>query len=154
MAVCAVVYRCKLFVHHLSYYYYCSWPRHSIAHRRSPRLTDTMVAAWFMDDDTAADQRLPHQTDPLQPVSLAQLRAIGVLHWTIPVAGHEVRRRPVAVWGGLGSRPPVFCSRLFNRRRWRRFARSATTPHKMWYAHWPCCHTTPPAVQLLGVSLS
>ena len=43
-----------------------------------------MVQAWFMDSSDE-DQRLPHQLEPPQPVSLEQLADIGVLYFNIPV---------------------------------------------------------------------
>ncbi|XP_019627316.1 PREDICTED: 1,2-dihydroxy-3-keto-5-methylthiopentene dioxygenase [Branchiostoma belcheri] len=45
-----------------------------------------MVRAWYMDDSDA-DQRCPHMTDPIQPVELDQLKNIGVLHWKL--SGNE-----------------------------------------------------------------
>lgn len=41
-----------------------------------------MVQAWFMDSSNA-DQRLPHQLDPPQPVSLEDLSNSGVLYWKL-----------------------------------------------------------------------
>lgn len=41
-----------------------------------------MVQAWFMDSSNA-DQRLPHQLDPPQPVSLEDLSNSGVLYWKV-----------------------------------------------------------------------
>lgn len=43
-----------------------------------------MVHAWYMDE-LAGDQRLPHQPEPLQTVSVTQLAVLGVLHWRVPV---------------------------------------------------------------------
>lgn len=40
-----------------------------------------MVRAWFMDKRDHDDQRLPHQTDPLEEVSLEQLEKLGVEYW-------------------------------------------------------------------------
>jgi hypothetical protein len=42
-----------------------------------------MVKAWYMDDDTASDQRLPHQRTPNVEVSSAQLDALGVLQFKL-----------------------------------------------------------------------
>lgn len=39
------------------------------------------ISAWFMDDDTAADQRLPRKQEPNKPVSRDELAALGVLSW-------------------------------------------------------------------------
>jgi len=36
------------------------------------------ITAWYMDD-VEGDQRLPHKTEPLQPVSVEELAALGVL---------------------------------------------------------------------------
>lgn len=41
-----------------------------------------MVSAWYMDD-SKEDQRAPHKTDPLQPVSLEELKALGVLYFQV-----------------------------------------------------------------------
>jgi 1,2-dihydroxy-3-keto-5-methylthiopentene dioxygenase len=39
------------------------------------------IQAWYMDDKDDVDQREPHKTDPVQPVSVDQLDALGVLSW-------------------------------------------------------------------------
>jgi 1,2-dihydroxy-3-keto-5-methylthiopentene dioxygenase len=39
------------------------------------------IEAWYMDSSDE-DQRLPHKTDPVQPVSLETLALLGVLAWT------------------------------------------------------------------------
>lgn len=36
------------------------------------------ITAWYMDD-CDGDQRLPHKTEPLQPVAVEDLDALGVL---------------------------------------------------------------------------
>lgn len=41
-----------------------------------------MVSAWYMDG-SKEDQRAPHKTDPLQPVSLEELKALGVLYFQV-----------------------------------------------------------------------
>ena len=41
-----------------------------------------MVKAWFMDSSDE-DQRLPHQLDPPEPVSLEDLKNCGVLYWKV-----------------------------------------------------------------------
>lgn len=48
-----------------------------------------MVRAWYMDDSDT-DQRLEHQLDPPQFVSLDKLTQLGVLHWIFdPSSYHE-----------------------------------------------------------------
>jgi 1,2-dihydroxy-3-keto-5-methylthiopentene dioxygenase len=39
-----------------------------------------VVVAWYMDD-SAEDQRAPHQCVPPRPVSAEELAALGVLQW-------------------------------------------------------------------------
>jgi 1,2-dihydroxy-3-keto-5-methylthiopentene dioxygenase len=39
------------------------------------------IQAWYMDDKDDVDQREPHKTDPVQPVSVDQLASLGVLSW-------------------------------------------------------------------------
>ena len=39
------------------------------------------IEAWYMDD-SEEDQRLPHKTNPVQPVSTEILDELGVLTWT------------------------------------------------------------------------
>ena len=46
-----------------------------------------MVKAWFMDSSDE-DQRLPHQLDPPQPVSLEDLENCGVLYWKVSRSDH------------------------------------------------------------------
>ncbi|KAJ6464967.1 Acireductone dioxygenase ARD family [Mycena sanguinolenta] len=46
-----------------------------------------MHAYYF--DNLPTDQRLPHTTDPLQPVSADTLAKLGVLSWHVPIDGHE-----------------------------------------------------------------
>lgn len=41
-----------------------------------------MVQAWYMDESTA-DPRMPHRAQPDRPVSLEQLRTLGVLYWKV-----------------------------------------------------------------------
>jgi len=59
-----------------------------------------MVKAWFMDSSDT-DQRLPHQLDPPEPVSLEDLKNCGVLYWKVNHRGsyrrvsgtvHELKR--------------------------------------------------------------
>ncbi|CAL8299372.1 unnamed protein product [Boreogadus saida] len=40
------------------------------------------LEAWYMDSSDE-DQRLPHKLSPNQPVSLDELKKIGVLHWKL-----------------------------------------------------------------------
>lgn len=52
-----------------------------------------MVQAWYMDESTA-DPRKPHHAQPDRPVSLEQLRTLGVLYWKVRVqAGATTRLR-------------------------------------------------------------
>ena len=39
------------------------------------------IEAWYMDGSDE-DQRLPHKTDPVEPVPIADLAALGVLSWS------------------------------------------------------------------------
>jgi len=43
-----------------------------------------MVQAWYMDSSDE-DQRLPHQLDPPQPVSLADLEQLGIVYYNIEI---------------------------------------------------------------------
>lgn len=55
---------------------------------RSPpqaKLVAAMVQAWYMDE-SADDPRLPHRLEPARPVSLEQLRRLGVLYWKVRAA--------------------------------------------------------------------
>ncbi|EDL36952.1 acireductone dioxygenase 1, isoform CRA_b [Mus musculus] len=47
-----------------------------------------MVQAWYMDESTA-DPRKPHRAQPDRPVSLEQLRTLGVLYWKIKMFFEE-----------------------------------------------------------------
>ncbi|XP_004648115.1 1,2-dihydroxy-3-keto-5-methylthiopentene dioxygenase [Octodon degus] len=47
-----------------------------------------MVQAWYMDESTD-DPRLPHRLNPDCPVSLEQLRKLGVLYWKLDPDKHE-----------------------------------------------------------------
>eukprot|EP00064_Thunnus_orientalis_P009094 superscaffoldBa00001135_g9117 len=38
------------------------------------------IEAWYIDSSDE-DQRKPHRLNPNQPVSLEELKKIGVLHW-------------------------------------------------------------------------
>ena len=44
-------------------------------------LIQMAIEAWYMDD-SEEDQRLPHKTNPVQPVSTEILDELGVLTWT------------------------------------------------------------------------
>eukprot|EP00904_Undaria_pinnatifida_P011021 jgi/Undpi1/7049/HiC_scaffold_21.g09523.m1 len=41
------------------------------------------IEAWYMDDDTTTDQRLPHRQSPNAECNFAVLEQIGVLHWEL-----------------------------------------------------------------------
>ena len=45
-----------------------------------------VLRAWYMDS-SEADQRAPHQLAPNQPVSAAHLDRLGVLSWSLDMAG-------------------------------------------------------------------
>uniref|UniRef100_A0A8C5QIH6 Acireductone dioxygenase n=1 Tax=Leptobrachium leishanense TaxID=445787 RepID=A0A8C5QIH6_9ANUR len=47
-----------------------------------------MVWAWYMDD-SCEDQRKPHRLQPEQPVTLEQLRALGVHSYTLDADNYE-----------------------------------------------------------------
>ncbi|KAM7174123.1 acireductone dioxygenase [Macrochelys suwanniensis] len=47
-----------------------------------------MVEAWYMDE-SGEDQRAPHRQEPHQPVSLGQLRRLGVFHWKLDADNYE-----------------------------------------------------------------
>lgn len=40
------------------------------------------LEAWYIDSSDE-DQRKPHRLNPNQPVSLEELKKIGVLHWKV-----------------------------------------------------------------------
>ncbi|CAL8294177.1 unnamed protein product [Arctogadus glacialis] len=46
------------------------------------------LEAWYMDSSDE-DQRLPHKLSPNQPVSLDELKKIGVLHWKLNADMYE-----------------------------------------------------------------
>ncbi|CAM9470572.1 unnamed protein product [Discosporangium mesarthrocarpum] len=48
-----------------------------------------VIEAWYMDDDTTADQRLPHRQEPNVPCSLDNLASIGVLNWKLDADKYE-----------------------------------------------------------------
>ncbi|KAJ6461802.1 Acireductone dioxygenase ARD family [Mycena sanguinolenta] len=51
-----------------------------------------MHAYYF--DNLPTDQRLPHTTDPLQPVSVETLAKLGVLSWHVPISENGVQNVP------------------------------------------------------------
>lgn len=53
-----------------------------------PWAAATMVQAWYMDESTA-DPRKPHRAQPDRPVSLEQLRTLGVLYWKLDADKYE-----------------------------------------------------------------
>ncbi|XP_061089420.1 acireductone dioxygenase [Conger conger] len=47
-----------------------------------------MIEAWYLDECNG-DQRLPHKCDPNKPVSLEELKQLGVLHWKLDADIYE-----------------------------------------------------------------
>ncbi|CAM9983420.1 unnamed protein product [Scytosiphon promiscuus] len=47
------------------------------------------IEAWYMDEDTSADQRLPHRQTPNLACDTAELESLGVLHWELNADKHE-----------------------------------------------------------------
>ncbi|CAN0443748.1 unnamed protein product [Ascophyllum nodosum] len=47
------------------------------------------IEAWYMDDDTSADQRLPHRQDPNVECDVAELKSLGVVNWTLDADKYE-----------------------------------------------------------------
>ena len=39
------------------------------------------LEAWYMDDDTETDQRLPHHKNPPEYVSVDEVAKLGILFW-------------------------------------------------------------------------
>ena len=60
-----------------------------------------MVQAWYMDESTA-DPRKPHRAQPDRPVSLEQLRTLGVLYWKVRVQAGAPRACARARRAGVG----------------------------------------------------
>lgn len=59
-----------------------------------------MVQAWIFNDADQGDQKAPHQTNPIQPVSLETLDSLGVSYWHIPTTVEAAKATPDA--GKLG----------------------------------------------------
>lgn len=47
------------------------------------------IEAWYMDEDTNSDQRLPHRQNPNVACDIPTLKALGVLHWQLDADKHE-----------------------------------------------------------------
>jgi hypothetical protein len=60
-----------------------------------PKRRVKMVQAWYYNDDASVDPREAHQYDPPRPVSMEQLAAIGVLHWTFDVSNSDTLNQRV-----------------------------------------------------------
>lgn len=56
--------------------------------------TPGQMFAYYMDDDTATDQRAPHVREPRTPVSRAELAALGVLYWRMDASVCVLRLAP------------------------------------------------------------
>ncbi|CAL5028189.1 unnamed protein product [Urochloa decumbens] len=50
---------------------------------------DDVVQAWYMDDTTEEDQRLPHHGQPDDPVPLAKLLDLGIIAMRLDADNHE-----------------------------------------------------------------
>ncbi|TVU03568.1 hypothetical protein EJB05_50884 [Eragrostis curvula] len=50
---------------------------------------EDVVEAWYMDDDTEGDQRLPHRRQPNDPVPLSRLLDLGVVPMRLDAENHE-----------------------------------------------------------------
>nr|CAB3486696.1 unnamed protein product [Digitaria exilis] len=50
---------------------------------------DAVVQAWYMDDTTEEDQRLPHHRQPDEPVPLAKLLDLGIVAMRLDADNHE-----------------------------------------------------------------
>lgn len=50
------------------------------------------IDAWFMDDDTAGDQRLPHKKEPNEECSTDELAKLGELNKCCVQSSHETRQ--------------------------------------------------------------
>ena len=48
-----------------------------------------------MDDDTSADQRLPHRQDPNVECDVAELKSLGKSHANINFRGHKLSQNKV-----------------------------------------------------------
>jgi len=46
------------------------------------------MRAYYFDNEPS-DQRLPHDYNPSRPVDPSVLQRLGLLHWNVPVKGHE-----------------------------------------------------------------
>eukprot|EP01147_Barroeca_monosierra_P004909 gene4909-6910_t len=68
-----------------------------------------MVQAWVMDTSDA-DQRLPHKTEPVQPITVEDLRELGVLYWHVPVDGHEEKLDLICKERSYANQDMVTCS--------------------------------------------
>jgi 1,2-dihydroxy-3-keto-5-methylthiopentene dioxygenase len=68
-----------------------------------------MRAYYF--DNVPGDQRLPHDYNPSRPVSEETLSKLNVLHWTIPVDGHEDKLNAIAKERGYKNRDMINVSK-------------------------------------------
>ncbi|KAK3145065.1 hypothetical protein QOZ80_4AG0322530 [Eleusine coracana subsp. coracana] len=50
---------------------------------------EDVVSAWYLDDDTEGDQRLPHHRQPDDPVPLAKLLDLGLVALRLDAENHE-----------------------------------------------------------------
>ncbi|XP_015757465.1 PREDICTED: 1,2-dihydroxy-3-keto-5-methylthiopentene dioxygenase-like [Acropora digitifera] len=77
-----------------------------------------MVSAWFMDSSDE-DQRLSHQLDPPQPVSLEDLANCGVLYWKVSFFSliytrqNNLYEKEIVDVNCNGIIPQIICSDVF-----------------------------------------
>ena len=51
--------------------------------------SEVTLDCWYMDDDSEADQRLPHRREPNEAAGVDAIRALGVVSWRLDADQHE-----------------------------------------------------------------